>query len=103
MFGVLAALAYWATGRLWMPIGMHAAWNLFEGPVFGFLVSGIKVGGLFLLKDNGPEWVTGGRFGPEAGLLTIVPLLIMIGAVYLWGLGQKRGRQAVRPITDEQS
>lgn len=85
LFGVLAALAYWATGELWMSIGMHAAWNFFEGPVFGFSVSGLNLGGLFVLKDNGPEWVTGGRFGPEAGIVTIVPLLIMIGAVYLWG------------------
>jgi membrane protease YdiL (CAAX protease family) len=88
LFGVLSALGYWATGRLWMPIGMHAAWNFFEGPIYGFLVSGINVGGLFVLQVNGPEWLTGGRFGPEAGLLTMVPMLIMIGAIYLWGRGR---------------
>lgn len=89
LFGVLAALGYWATGHIWMPIGMHAAWNLFEGPIYGFLVSGANLGGVFVLRVNGPEWVTGGTFGPEAGALTIVPMVIMIGAVYFWGLGRK--------------
>jgi CAAX protease family protein len=90
LFGVLAALAYWSTGRLWMPIGMHAAWNLFEGPVFGFLVSGIHMGGLFVLRVNGPAWLTGGSFGPEAGALTIVPQLVLIVIVYLWGRARRR-------------
>jgi membrane protease YdiL (CAAX protease family) len=89
LFGVLAALGYWATGQLWMPIGMHAAWNFFEGPIFGFLVSGVHMGGVFVLHINGPEWLTGGSFGPEAGALTMVPLVIMIVAVYLWGLGRR--------------
>jgi CAAX protease family protein len=90
LFGVLAALCYWATGQLWMPIGMHAAWNLFEGPVYGFLVSGASFGGVFILKVNGPVWLTGGSFGPEAGALTMVPLVLMIGAVYLWGIGHRK-------------
>lgn len=90
LFGILAALGFAATGRLWMSIGMHAAWNLFEGPVFGFRVSGLNLGGVFVLRINGPEWLTGGSFGPEAGALTMVPLLILIAALYLWGRGRKR-------------
>ena len=52
LFGVLAALGYRATGQLWMPIGMHAAWNFFEGAVYGFLVSGLNIGGVFVLKGE---------------------------------------------------
>jgi membrane protease YdiL (CAAX protease family) len=89
LFGVLAALGYRATGQLWMPIGMHAAWNFFEGPIYGFLVSGVNMGGVFTLRVNGPEWLTGGSFGPEAGALTMAPMVIMIGAVYFWGLGRR--------------
>ncbi len=85
LFGVLAAIAYWATGRLWMPIGMHSAWNLLEGPVVGFLVSGLDMGGLFDLSVRGPEWLTGGSFGPEAGALSWVPLVVLIIVLYLWG------------------
>ncbi len=85
LFGITASLTYWATGRLWMPIGLHAASNILEGPVFGFLVSGLDMGGLFQLRVNGPEWLMGGTFGPEAGALTIVPEIILIGLLFLWG------------------
>ncbi len=33
--GVLLALAYAATNRLWLPIGIHFGWNFAEGPIFG--------------------------------------------------------------------
>ncbi len=90
LFGVLAAVAYWATGDLWMPIGMHAAWNFFEGPVFGFLVSGLDLGGLFQLRVNGPEWLIGGSFGPEAGALTMAPQVILILLLLVWGRNRQR-------------
>jgi membrane protease YdiL (CAAX protease family) len=44
--GVLLAGLYAATRSLWLPIGVHWAWNLFEGPVFGTAVSGNSVGAL---------------------------------------------------------
>lgn len=85
LFGVTASLAYWLTGRLWMGIGMHSAWNVLEGPVFGLPVSGTNMGGLFGLNIGGPEWLTGGTFGPEAGLLTVVPEIILVGVMLGWG------------------
>lgn len=89
--GVLLATGYYATGRLWFSIGMHTAWNFAEGPLFGFLVSGLDMGGLFQLKITGPDWLMGGGFGPEAGLLAIAAEIVMIIVLYLWG----RGRQHV--------
>jgi membrane protease YdiL (CAAX protease family) len=65
--GLLAAL-YVATRSLWLPIGLHWAWNLFEGPVWGSLVSGNELGVLAKATFPGPAWLTGGAFGPEAGL-----------------------------------
>ncbi len=82
--GVLLALGYAATRRLWFPIGMHAAWNFAEGPLFGFPVSGLDMGGLFRLKITGPEWWTGGAFGPEAGALAIVVEIGLIVGLWLW-------------------
>src|SRR5438552_10734591 len=38
--GVLLSLAYAATNRLWVPIGLHAAWNFSESFIFGTTVSG---------------------------------------------------------------
>jgi hypothetical protein len=77
--GLIFALGYLRTGQLWLPIGMHFGWNLFEGSVFGFPVSGLEVYKLIQIQITGPEIWTGGKFGPEAGLV-IVPVLA-IGAI----------------------
>jgi membrane protease YdiL (CAAX protease family) len=73
--GVLLAALYAATRSLWVPLGMHWGWNLLEGPVWGTGVSGNQVGVLFQGAVSGPSWLTGGAFGPEAG----VPALIVGG------------------------
>lgn len=70
--GVLLAALYAATRSLWLPIGVHWAWNLFEGPIFGTAVSGNAVGALAEGAFRGPSWLTGGAFGPEAGLPAFV-------------------------------
>ena len=70
--GVLLAALYAATRSLWIPIGVHWAWNLFEGPVFGTAVSGNSVGALAQGAFAGPSWLTGGAFGPEAGIPALV-------------------------------
>jgi uncharacterized protein len=97
--GILLALGYYATGRLWFSIGMHAAWNFAEGPVFGFLVSGLNMGGLFQLKINGPDWLMGGGFGPEAGALAVGVEVAMIVALFVWARRKKQtaDRQALGP------
>ncbi len=82
--GLLLALGYYVTGRLWFPIGMHAAWNFAEGPIFGFLVSGIRMGGLFQVRVVGPDWLMGGPFGPEAGALAVAVEIVLIVLLYLW-------------------
>jgi membrane protease YdiL (CAAX protease family) len=46
--GVLLAVAYAATNRLWLPIGIHAGWNYAEGTIFGVAVSGGVVKTTFL-------------------------------------------------------
>jgi uncharacterized protein len=75
--GVLLGAAFVITRNLWFPIGLHFAWNFFEGPVFGTQVSGrtFLVSAL-AARLHGPTIVTGGAFGPEAGLAAIVTCLI---------------------------
>jgi membrane protease YdiL (CAAX protease family) len=80
--GGLLAAAYVATRSLWLPIGLHWAWNLFEGPVWGSLVSGNDVGVLARATFPGPALMTGGAFGPEAGLPAIV-LGAALGVAFL--------------------
>ena len=66
--GVLLAASYVATRSLWLPIGLHTAWNFLEGPVYGAPVSGVGLPSLLEASFDGPWWLTGGAFGPEAGL-----------------------------------
>lgn len=80
--GVFMAYAYLRTRQLWLPIGLHIGWNLFLGPVFGFPVSGLGVSGLFRVLVDGPVLITGGEFGPEAGLV-VLPAL-GLGVLLVW-------------------
>jgi membrane protease YdiL (CAAX protease family) len=64
------------SGSLWLAIGLHIGWNFFEGPIFGFQVSGLKAFRLLEHQIQGPEIWTGGTFGPEAGLVLLPGLLL---------------------------
>jgi membrane protease YdiL (CAAX protease family) len=80
--GALLAAAYVATRSLWLPIGVHWAWNLFEGPVWGSPVSGFGLPVLANARFTGPRLLTGGAFGPEAGL----PAMVLGAALGVWFL-----------------
>jgi membrane protease YdiL (CAAX protease family) len=82
--GVLLAAAYALTGRLWFPIGLHAAWNFAEGSLFGMSVSGTSApGALIAGMLKGPVILTGGAFGPEASIVAVI-LCLSVGALLLW-------------------
>ncbi len=85
--GIFLAVARIATGSLALPIGIHTTWNFFQGPVFGFSVSGIVTPGSALaVRSTGAEWLTGGAFGPEAGALGLMATLIGGIAILVWRL-----------------
>ncbi len=69
--GPLLGACYLVTRRLWLAIGVHALWNLAEGGIFGTTVSGYEVPGILVSRVSGPEWLTGGAFGPEASWVTL--------------------------------
>jgi membrane protease YdiL (CAAX protease family) len=69
--GLLLGACYLATRRLWLAIGVHAAWNFVEGGVFGVTVSGYAIPGWLRSTLTGDEWLTGGAFGPESSLVTL--------------------------------
>ncbi|WMJ80012.1 type II CAAX endopeptidase family protein [Clostridium sp. MB40-C1] len=77
LVGMLFCFMYIKTKSLWMPIGFHFAWNYFQGNVFGFPVSGIsEISGIYnilYLKEN---ILTGGFFGPEAGIIATIVLIL---------------------------
>lgn len=82
--GLVFGYAWKATGRLWLPIGLHLSWNFAEGPLFGFPVSGMPFPSLLHHQVVGPAWAMGGPFGPEAGLLGLGATCLAFAAVYLW-------------------
>ncbi len=93
LLGLIAAgyfLAYgWVrTRQLWLSIGVHIGWNFFEGNVFGFPVSGIDVVGLIRQTPTGPVAITGGPFGPEAGLIILPAMAVGIGLIWLYTRGR---------------
>ncbi|MEV0269496.1 type II CAAX endopeptidase family protein [Hamadaea sp. NPDC050747] len=87
--GMLGA-AYAATRTLWVPIGLHFAWNFAEGGIFGTGVSGQGApDGLLHGVLSGPTAISGGEFGPEASLFALVAGLVMTGAFLV--LARRRG------------
>jgi len=82
--GVFFCYAYLRTRQLWLPIGLHIGWNFFEGPVFGFQVSGMEFFRLIEQTVNGPPAITGGAFGPEAGLIILPAFVLGFVSVYLY-------------------
>lgn len=83
--GLFLAAGYVFTGELAFPIGVHVTWNLFQGAVFGFPVSGVSVGSpLVATRLTGPAIATGGRFGPEAGLLGVGASVVGTLAVLIY-------------------
>lgn len=88
--GLLLAAAYSYSQTLWFPIGIHFAWNWFEGGVFGAAVSGNSVAGYYKSLFSGPEWIVGGMFGPEASVPANVVALSAFAILVV--LSRRKGR-----------
>ena len=48
--GVMLGAAYMLTRSLWLPMGIHAAWNFAQGEIFDIPVSGSRVHGLVIAR-----------------------------------------------------
>ncbi|WP_191992995.1 CPBP family intramembrane glutamic endopeptidase [Sphingomonas parva] len=100
--GVMLGAFYALTGRLWVSIGVHAAWNFTQGYVFGAAVSGTDFGASLATSTaiaGYPHWLTGGAFGPEASL----PGLLVCSSVGFAALyaAWKAGRFAAPPAAEQ--
>lgn len=83
--GVWLAVVYLKTRSLWLPLGVHWAWNWMMAAVLGLPVSGItKItpNPLLHATDLGPAWLTGGPYGIEGGAACTITLLL--STVFVW-------------------
>ncbi|MBV6449648.1 MAG: hypothetical protein MHPDNHAH_00360 [Anaerolineales bacterium] len=81
--GILLAATYVFTRRLWLPIGIHLAWNFVQGGIFGVAVSGIESNGWLQAILNGPLLLSGGEFGAEASIFAVF-VCLAAGAFFVW-------------------
>lgn len=79
--GLLLSVAYLRTRSLWFPFGLHVGWNVGLGPVLGHPVSGLPIRSIWATRVGGPEWLGGGPYGPEGGVLGTLVILAGVGWV----------------------
>ncbi|TNE41162.1 MAG: CPBP family intramembrane metalloprotease [Alphaproteobacteria bacterium] len=80
--------------RLWVPIFVHIVWN-FAQALYGTPVSGTNGFGNYLESNvTGPEWFTGGDFGPEGSYMCLALLIVMFAAGYRYA----RQRNLIVPL-----
>jgi membrane protease YdiL (CAAX protease family) len=86
LFGLLACFLLRRTGNLWMPIGLHLAFDWGETYFYGVANSGQRLpGNLLNSSSSGPAWLSGGTVGPEGSVLCtlMMAVLWLICAVWL--------------------
>ncbi len=82
--GVMLGVAFYAPGGIWTAWGAHLGWNAtlaaMDAPVSGlpFRIP------LIDYQPGGPQWLTGGTFGPEGGLLATAMIALATAAAWRW-------------------
>ena len=87
--GIWLALACLMTRSLWLATALHGSWNFAMVFVFGLPVSGMTpLSQMSWLKGtaNEPMWISGGSYGPEAGIAATVALILSTLAIWKSGL-----------------
>ena len=75
--GVWLSAAYLKTRSLWLPTSLHMSWNLAQGFIYGFPISGMPLPvSLMNLIQHGHGLMTGGAYGPEGGVLSSAVLIL---------------------------
>lgn len=89
--GFMLGAAFIYSRNLWFPIALHFAWNFTQSGIFGAITSGNeKTSSLLEAKIQGPEFITGGEFGPEGSIQAIV--FCALGTILLLVLSQKQNK-----------
>jgi membrane protease YdiL (CAAX protease family) len=98
---LMYAVAFLGSGGVWLAAGLHFAWNFFQGPVLGFPVSGLDMSGVVQQSHVGSDLVTGGSYGPEAGLVGMAFRFVAIGLLAGWLAFRPRSKRAWRSAVEQ--
>ena len=101
--GVWLAAAYLRTRSLWLPLGVHWAWNWALGWFFGLPISGMTLFSHPLLNatDEGPAWLTGGRYGIEGGIACTIAMILF--TIFLWRTSWITATPELKQLTSEEN
>ena len=81
--GFFLATVLLLTRSLYAAIAAHFAWNWTMAAIFHSAVSGAAIPAPnYATVDNGPDWLTGGPWGPEGGAAATVAMLVLIFFLY---------------------
>ena len=76
--GGVLGITYIYTKNIWYPVFLHVSWNYFQGPIYGFEVSGTQAASIISQKVSGNELITGGSFGFEGSIILTVLMIVLI-------------------------
>ena len=97
--GVFLAGIRVVTGSLAAAWAAHFAWNWTMSAGFHTVVSGLPFGTPdYRLVDTGPDWLSGGSWGPEGGVISAVGMLgAFAGLKWITGRSRRGGRSSAAP------
>ncbi len=88
-FGILFGAALLRSHDLWLPLGIHFGWNA-AFPFLGASLSGLTIRVTeYQLVWTSADLISGGKYGPEASLLTTGVLVVL--ALGVWKAPVRRG------------
>lgn len=82
LVGLLFSYMYIKSGSIWINIGFHFTWNLFQGVLYGLPVSGLHSPSLMTVQFTQNNILNGGDFGIEGGVLTTIVTLLTF--LFVW-------------------
>jgi membrane protease YdiL (CAAX protease family) len=89
--GLMYGVAFLGRRQIWLPWGLHFAWNFVQAPVLGFPFLGHEIG-LVQQIPVGNALITGGSYGPEGGLVGMVFRFIAIALLICWLSWRSEGK-----------
>ena len=88
LYGVFLAVYMLKTGNIWGVCAIHSVWNFSQGNLYGMPVSGMNILETSFFSSSlveGKEWLSGGAFGPEGGVITSAVSILAIVLTLLLG------------------